>query len=76
MQNLSPLEKADLRKYLGILDIRHNFKVLDWYFAARASVKIRGGEVPLTMGYRKIQTVSLLHLWWNRKCCLNLNKSR
>ena len=76
MQNLSPLEKADLGKYLGILDIRYNLKVLDRHFVARASVKIGEGEIPLIIEDRKIHTGSLLHLWWNRKCCLNLNKSR
>ena len=38
-QNQSPFKRADLRKHLGISDIRHNFKVLDWYFIARASIK-------------------------------------
>ena len=46
-QNLSLFKRADLGKYLGILDIRHNFKVLEWYFVARASVKIGRGWYPL-----------------------------
>lgn len=45
-QNQSLFKKADIRKYLCILSIRHSFKVLDLHFVGRAGVKIGVGAFP------------------------------
>ena len=49
-QNQPMSKRTDLRKYPGILDIRHNFKELDWYFVAGAGIKMGGGETPSRFG--------------------------
>ena len=49
-QNQPMFKRPDLRKYLGILDIRHNFKELDRHFVARAGIKMEGGEAPSRFG--------------------------
>ena len=45
-QNQSTFKRSDLGKYLCILSIRHNSKMLDLYFVGRADVKIGVGAFP------------------------------
>ena len=49
-QNQPMFKRDDPGKYLGILDIRHNFKKWDRYFLARADIKMGGGETPSQFG--------------------------
>ena len=47
-QNQPLFKRADLGKYLGILDITFNFKELDRYFVTKADIKI-GGSGPFLL---------------------------
>ena len=49
MRKINPFPKSWSGRYLGILDIRNNFKELYWYFAANADIRMGISRTP-TLG--------------------------